>query len=126
MFKIVCLLKRRQGMSVEEFRSYNESQHVALFDGVFDRGVERYWRRYLTPFTDPATGATIEGFDELMELWFNDKSVFEELFIDVQETEFRRLVAEDEAKLFDVDASQWYIIDEENDSELKGSQGTYP
>ncbi len=126
MIKLVCLLKKRNGMTTEEFRSYNESHHVKVFDGVFDQGVERYVRRYLTPFTDPATGtAPPHGFDEIMELWFNDRTVFENLFLGVQDTDFRRLVAADEKKLFDLSATQWYIVEEELDSELKGAKEKY-
>ena len=46
MFKTVCLLKRRPGMSLEEFKDYYENYHSKIGEKVLPDGVH-YVRRYV-------------------------------------------------------------------------------
>ncbi|MEV6013110.1 EthD domain-containing protein [Streptomyces sp. NPDC051976] len=114
MIKVVCLLKKRDGLSDEEFRDYYENHHVKIFAGLLDHpGIKRYVRRYLTPIADPTTGAVRSaGFDVIMELWISDQELFETQFQSAQDSDFRALVAEDEAKLFDRTQMYSYVVDE--------------
>ena len=54
MVKLVGLLKRRPGMSTDEFRAYYETHHKKLGDRYLAGFADRYLRRYLNPFPDPA------------------------------------------------------------------------
>ncbi|WP_236790828.1 EthD domain-containing protein [Amycolatopsis sp. GM8] len=124
MIKVVCLFKKRAGMSTAEFRDYYENHHIRIFDGLMKNpGIKRYVRRYLTPIADPTTGTVhSSGFDVIMELWISDRELFESQFQSAQESEFRTLVAADEARLFDRTEMYSHIVDEvESDlSQLRG------
>ena len=69
MFKQVVLLKRRPGMTTEEFKHYYENYHSKLHERVgkgepFMPTAQRYVRRYITPERNPITGEVIDpGFD---------------------------------------------------------------
>ena len=67
MFKLAILLKRRAGLSVEEFRDYYESRHVPLCM-TYMAGAARYVRRY--PVV--GAGAPEPEFDVITELWFDN------------------------------------------------------
>lgn len=114
MIKVVCLFKKRDDLSAEEFRDYYENHHVKIFAELLQHpGIERYVRRYLTPIADPTTGVVHSaGFDVIMELWISDRELFETQFQSAQDTDFRALVAEDEARLFDRAQMYSYVVDE--------------
>src|SRR2546422_474628 len=68
VYKLILFLKRRAGMSVQEFRDYYETSHRAIGE-KFLAGMTRYVRRYLDP-TSTVTSEAIElPFDVITEVW---------------------------------------------------------
>ena len=114
MIKVVCLFKRKAGLSHEEFRTYYENNHVKLFeDHLKQPGIERYVRRYLTPVADSISGQTRDsGFDVIMEVWISDPALFDAFYGGSLDTAFREVVAADEAKFFDRDHMYIHTVDE--------------
>jgi uncharacterized protein (TIGR02118 family) len=102
MFKMVCLLKRRPGMSLEEFKSYYESTHRKIGEKYLPT-CARYVRRYLTPFgANPVTGeAARPEYDVLTEIWFESREAFDAAMASLADPEVAREIAEDEERLFD-------------------------
>ena len=100
-YKILLLMKRRPGMTVEAFRAYYEDHHVPLVtEGA--RGMTRYLRRYLDPHPHPETGPPGElPYDVITELWFDDPSIFEGTLRHLTTNVMPRAIVEDEEKLFD-------------------------
>jgi 4-carboxymuconolactone decarboxylase len=99
--KIVLFLKRREGMSVADFRDYYETKHSVLCK-QYMRGAERYIRRYVDPMIDPTTGeAAALDFDVITELWFSDKAVFDMTVEMLSRGVALDDVVEDEKQLFD-------------------------
>ena len=47
---VITLLKRREGMSREDFRAYYESNHKLIGEEVLGPYATRYVRRYIAPF----------------------------------------------------------------------------
>ena len=76
MHKILIFLKRRPGLSLEEFRDYYESRHVPLCM-KYMAGARRYLRRYVQTQADAAGNPRELDFDVITELWFNDRAAFE-------------------------------------------------
>lgn len=100
-YKIVLMMKRRAGLSVEAFRDYYEEHHVPLVTkgGV---GMTRYVRRYLEPQDHPETGPAGElPYDVITELWFDDERVFRRTLAHLTTTVMPAEIVEDESKLFD-------------------------
>ena len=60
MFKTVGLLKRRPGMSVEDFRSYYESNHRVIGEKYLTGNAVRYVRRFLDPAPNSRVPADVE------------------------------------------------------------------
>ena len=101
VFKIVLLMKRRAGISVEDFRNYYENRHVPLAM-KYSQGIKRYVRRYLDPQPHPETGPGGElAYDVITELWFEDEATFRETLAYVTTTIMPDDIVEDEKNLFD-------------------------
>ena len=76
VWKILLLMKRRPGMSVEAFRDYYETRHApqALQHGT---SMSRYVRRFLDPQPHAESGTCDElPYDVITELWFDDEAKF--------------------------------------------------
>lgn len=100
-YKLLLFLKRRPGMSLQEFRDYYENVHSKLCE-KYTAGVRRYVRRYLQPASNPLTGQVQEmEFDVITELWFDDRKVFEKIAeLTARGVTIPEIVA-DEERLFD-------------------------
>ena len=112
MFKTVCLLKRRDGMSFEDFMDYYENHHRKIGEKVLPNGVQ-YTRRYLRPVPNPVTGESSElEFDVLTEMWFDNQEAFEDAMAALGEPEIAAEIAEDEERLFDRSKIRFCTIEE--------------
>lgn len=100
-YKILLFMKRRPGMTVEEFQAYYENHHAPLCE-KYASGVSRYVRRFLTPHPNPETGAQDElPFDVITELWFDDAAIFRGTVQYLTTSIMPDEVVEDEKRLFD-------------------------
>jgi len=104
-YKILLLMKRKPGMSMEAFRDYYENRHVPLAmanSGGHDSGIVRYMRRYLTSLPHAESGTNEElPYDVVSELWFDDEAKFRGTVEYLSTTIMNDAVVEDELNLFD-------------------------
>ncbi len=100
-YKILMFMKRRPGMTVEEFRDYYENVHAPL-STKHARNMAHYIRRYIEPLPHPETGAWDDPpFDVITEIWYHDEAAFRSL-VDIMTTSIMpREIVEDEEHLFD-------------------------
>ena len=83
MFKIIWLFKRKEGITLEQFRDHYESSHSELGKKYLGHLISRYVRNYALP-ADPArpsrnpfgydcitewTMHSAEAFDEALRFW---------------------------------------------------------
>ncbi len=74
IYKIHLYLKRKPGMSVEDFRDYYENHHVPLCL-KFAGNMTGYTRKYVQPLPNAETGEAGEfAFDVVTELSFPDEA----------------------------------------------------
>lgn len=110
-FKAVFLLKRRPGMSFDDFVAYYESTHARLGERVLPTA-QRYVRRYLTPFP-PSSGEPAEQeFDVITEIWFEDRAAFEAAVARLQDPATAAEIAADEERLFDRSSIRLFTVEE--------------
>ena len=101
IYKILLPMKRRPGMTVEEFREYYEDCHAPLA-AKYSTAHLRYVRTYLDPHPHPETGPASEPpYDVITELWFDDEGVFESTLQYLTTTTMPPEIVEDEMQLFD-------------------------
>jgi uncharacterized protein (TIGR02118 family) len=100
-YKILLLMKRRPGTSMEEFRDYYENNHAPLAE-PYTTALTRYVRRYIVPQTHPETGPVDElPYDVITEMWFDDEELFKGTLQYITTTIMPDEIIEDEKKLFD-------------------------
>lgn len=106
MHKLLMFLKRREGLSLEEFRAYYEEHHVPLCL-KYMAGVERYVRRYV----EPAPGAPAD-FDVITEVWLRDRAAVDAVLAAAAADAMPPEVIADEMKFLDRSKSRFCALSE--------------
>jgi len=116
MLKLVALLKRRPGMSMEEFKDYYENVHIQIGLPKLKGKAVSHHRRYLTPIPGP-DGQTREGdYDVIMEIWFEDRAQLEEAMQVWLDPELVERVAADTPNFLDrADNPMFFVEEHETD-----------
>jgi len=112
MFKIVCFLKRKMGMSREDFKTYYESTHRLIGERSCSNW-RRYVRRYLAPLPDVVTGQAGEfEYDVVTEMWFDDRVAYDFAMQELAKPEMSAEIAADEENLFDRGKNRLFCVEE--------------
>ena len=100
-FKILLLMKRKPGMSMEAFRDYYENHHVPLAL-KYPAANTRYIRRYLVPQPHAESGTNEElPYDVITELWFDDEEIYKGTVEYLANNVMSDEIVNDELNLFD-------------------------
>jgi len=127
--KSILMLKRKKGMTPEEFRIAYETRHSRLALRLFGHLWIEYRRNYLgtassflaeagTP-TSRVVSETQSTHDVITEIVYRDMDALEESNRIAAIPENRRLLAEDEEELFDREACYAAVV-EVFDEDLSG------
>ncbi len=97
MFKQLCLLTRKPGMSMEDFIDYYGNKHAPLLAPMMPQAL-RYVRRFVQPEQGMAFGESpAVPFDCLMELWWKSREEFESCMASLGESgKFEQVYADEE------------------------------
>ncbi len=109
MLKAIVFLKRKPGLSAQQFRQHYEEIHAPLAKRVFPF-IRKYVRNYVTtmPFAPKDEEPEL---DCVTEQWFDDMEGFQtmtELYV----SETGRPLREDEKELFDMRKVVYLLVEE--------------
>jgi EthD domain len=112
--KLVIMLRRRAGMSRQEFIDYYENHHSKIGEKHLKGGpIVKYMRRYLNPIPNPMTGKVDEPeYDALLEMWFKDVEQWTFAIGLLSKPDVMKLITEDEEKFLDRSRIRAFIVDE--------------
>lgn len=122
MFKVMVMLKRKPGLSLQDFIDYYENNHAPL--GVkYQTKMKRYIRHYLHAAPYPLDGTIVEAeYDVLTEIWFDDRAAFDEGTALMMAPEAQKVLAEDEKRFVDTTKNRTAFI-EEHETEFPAKAG---
>jgi uncharacterized protein (TIGR02118 family) len=108
MVKLVAFVKRKAGMSREEFYEHWEERHAPLIAGTPElaRHIVRYEQHRRTPDAD---WMGTEEFDGITIQWMTSPAAFEAF---IAEPKYAELVAPDEQRFLDTASLVWMVTDE--------------
>jgi uncharacterized protein (TIGR02118 family) len=109
MVKGIALLKRKSGLSREEFRRHYEEVHAPLAKRLFP-SIKKYVRNYVTIKPFPARAGEPE-FDCITEQWFGSMEGFQAM-VDASAGEAGRVIRDDEKELLDRTKTVYLIVEE--------------
>ena len=104
MIKAISLLKRKPGISLEEFCKHYEEVHVPLAMKHFP--FQKYARNYIA-----SPGAEELGFDCITEVWFETMKDCEAAAAFSTSKDYK-VISDDEEKFMDRDKIVAFIVEE--------------
>ena len=111
MIKSIALLKKKAGLSREEFIDYYENRHSVLILSLLP-GIAKYQRNFVDldgAFLFP-DAAPID-FDSVTEMEFADRAAYDAFVAEATKPETARIIAEDEENVFDRGATRMFLVD---------------
>ena len=116
LIKVIGLLKRRQGLTPEQFRDYYESRHRLIGEKFLRGHACKYLRRYLEPQDSshrPALDAeAARPFDVILEIWYPDDAAYVAARNVLSLPEVIKEIVADEEQLFDRSANRFFTVNE--------------
>jgi len=110
--RILLLMKRKPGMSMEAFRDYYENHHIPLC-AKYMSGIAGYRRNYLVPQRHAESGANKElPYDVITELIFDDEATYKATVEYLATTVMSDEVVNDEMNLFDRPTMRMATVEE--------------
>ena len=96
MIKLVMPMKRRPGMTVEEFRAYYEERHRLIGEKYLTGYASRYFRRYTNPNRDRDGEMRDPEYDVFLEIWYPDEETMAACSSVLSSPEAQKEISEDE------------------------------
>ena len=112
VIKLVIPMKRRPGMSIEEFREYYESNHRLIGEKYLKGYVTKYMRRFVNPLPDRNGELYDPEYDVILEIWYPDEETFKACGAHLSRPDIAAEIRADEEKLFDMRSMRSYLVDE--------------
>ena len=115
--KILCMLKKRPGMSFEDFKAYYENNHAPLCEKLIPFYTE-YKRNFIPPVQDYSTGQLDNAlpaelpFDVVTEVKFANREMYQKMVDALSDPAIGDIITRDEENLFDRSAMTVYIVEE--------------
>jgi hypothetical protein len=117
MIKLVLLIRKKTGMSDEDFRRYYENTHAILARQMLPQ-ITTYRRNYVREeIRRSATGEIIceadsRPFDVITEQYFENRAAFDAAMLVFSQAEAAKRMADDEAELFDRSTIRAFLVEE--------------
>jgi len=76
MIKVIAMLKRKNGLTIEEFSCYWREKHAPLANSLVPAAVALEQKRYVQNYAVKLPGGGDPSFDGVAEICFNDLESF--------------------------------------------------
>lgn len=111
-FKSIALLKRKAGLTRQQFIDYYENNHAPLIVRLTP-GIKAYHRNFIdwNGVFEAADGSDI-NFDSVTELWFEDREAYDAAMAVWTRPDVAQAIADDEENVFDRSKTRMFVVDE--------------
>jgi hypothetical protein len=114
MIKIVILIKKKPGMSREDFINHYETSHSVMGKRMLGHLWSKYIRNYPKGLVEYQPEAiSMDGtYDAITEIWLKDEDALAEMTRLINVPENNRIILEDEEKFQDRQHTRLFVVDE--------------
>lgn len=109
MIKLIAMIKRKSGLSRQEFVDYYEGTHVPFVARQSGSFFVDYKRNYIC---EELGGAGTETFDVVTEVWLEDRAALDGLIAMMTASPWAKELAEDEDRFVDRASMRMFVTEE--------------
>lgn len=110
MVKLIAILKRKPGMSFEDFKKHYETSHVPLVSGMQGDLLKAYVRNY-SDGENPYPVGKPNSFDCVTEFHYDSIEDMIAAAAAIQDPKNEQAVRDDERKFLDIDNVEIFVAD---------------
>jgi len=111
MLKAIALLRRKPGLSREQFIAYYEARHAPLIRSLLPE-IADYRRNYVDREGVFESAVAAIDFDSVTEMRFADRAAYQRFLARAAEPAVAAAIAADEENVFDRAATRMFVVDE--------------
>lgn len=111
MFKIIWLFKRKEGITLEQFRDHYESSHSVLGKKYLGHLISRYVRNYVQPADPSRPSRHAFAYDCITEWTMHDAAAFDEAMRIFKDPEIGTIFRDDEKHFLQSDSITLVLVD---------------
>jgi len=112
LFKVIALLKRKAGLSMEDFIDYYETHHAPLMARLQQPEMIGYRRNFVQLDGGIFSDGEHPWFDVITEFYFLDRAAYESCMARNAAPELTRLRVEDAEKCLDQSKIHFFFVEE--------------
>jgi hypothetical protein len=113
MFKVLGMLKRKPGISRQEFVDYYESTHSKIGENYLRGLAVKYLRKYLDTVPHPLTGEVPEAYyDVVLEMWFENRAGWDATVEILSQPDAAKMLDDDARRFVDTTRRALFTVDE--------------
>lgn len=100
MLKMIIFIKKKKGMSREDFIHHYETSHAVIGKRLLGHLWEKYVRNYPLSLMEyqPEDNSVDDTYDAVTEIWFKDQAAVDEMARIINIPENNKIILEDEEK----------------------------
>jgi hypothetical protein len=114
MFKIMMLLRKKAGMTREEFIDYYDNRHVPFMHSILPQGAAIHRRNFIVPAPQAAQGEGMVGAaecDVIVELFYEDVETVQRAMHCLADPLIQQQMAEDESRFIMPGSIRRFIVE---------------
>jgi len=114
MLKFVSLLKRKAGLTHQEFVDYYENQHAPLSLSFWGEHIQGYCRNFVDAekVSHSNPNSVAPDFDVITEFWFLTRESYETARKIMQQPDVAEVIRNDERAFLDKSVVRSYLVEE--------------
>ena len=114
MMKIVILIKKKSGMSREDFINHYETSHAPMGKRMLGHLWVKYVRNYPKSLMEyqPEETSVADSYDAVTEIWLKDEAAMTEMSRLINEPENNKIILADEEMFQDRLKTRLLVVEE--------------
>ena len=112
MLKVIAMMKRKPGLTMNEFIEYYETRHAPLMNRLQQPELIGYKRNFVNLEGAIITDGVQPWFDVVTELFFADRAAYDRVMARLSEPELTRIRSEDENNFLDRRHIHFFLVEE--------------
>jgi EthD domain len=112
--KMIILIKKKKGMSREDFIHHYETSHSVIGRRLLGHLWTKYVRNYPLSLMEyqPEENSVDDSYDAVTEIWFKDEAAIEEMARIINIPENNKIILEDEEKFQERKLTRLLMVEE--------------